>query len=240
MVDVEKAGEGEDPSAIPRSVRRSAWVRLLALAAGVVVAAVVAVSVGLPDATQLRADMMAAGPAAPVVFALLYALVTLTPLPKNVLSAIAGLLFGLTTGTAIVLSGALVGALAAFGLARVLGREAVERITGRRLARIDGLLRRSGVLAVLGVRLVPVVPFTAVNYAAGLTAVRKRDYLIGTGLGIVPGTIAYVSLGAYGTSPGSWPFVVAVLALVALTAGGGAAASRYRRRSKPAKRTTQP
>lgn len=208
-----------------------------------VVTAGVAVSVGLPDASQLRADMVTAGPGAPVVFALLYALVTLTPLPKNVLTAFAGLLFGLMAGTVIVLSGALLGALAAFALGRVLGREAVERITGRRLARIDDLLSRHGLLAVLGVRLVPVVPFTAVNYAAGLTAVRNRDYLIGTALGIIPGTIAYVSLGAFGTSPGSWPFVLAVLALVALTLGGAAAASRYRRRSTsgtPGDRTTQP
>jgi uncharacterized membrane protein YdjX (TVP38/TMEM64 family) len=210
------------------------WGRLVVLVSVVVVAAVVAVAVGLPDSAQLRTDVVAVGPAAPAVFVLLYALVTLVPLPKNVLTVIAGLLFGLMEGAVIVLLGALLGASAAFGLGRVLGREAVERLTGRRVARIDSLLSRHGVLAVLGVRLVPVLPFTAINYAAGLTAVRTRDYLIGTALGIVPGTIAYASLGAYGTSPASWPFTVAVLALVALTAGGAAAAHRYRRRSRPA------
>jgi uncharacterized membrane protein YdjX (TVP38/TMEM64 family) len=217
------------------------WIRLVVLVFLVVAAAVLAVSVGLPDAAQLRADIAAAGPAAPLVFVLLYALVTLAPLPKNVLTVIAGLLFGLVEGAIIVFLGALLGASAAFVLGRLLGREAVERLTGRRVARIDSLLSRHGLWAVLGVRLVPVLPFTAINYAAGLTAVRNRDYLIGTALGIIPGTIAYASLGAYGTSPGSWPFTVAVVALVALTAGGAAAAHRHRRRSEPtADRTRRP
>ncbi|MDQ3453171.1 MAG: VTT domain-containing protein, partial [Actinomycetota bacterium] len=78
--------------------------------------------------------------------------------------------------------------------------------------------------------LVPVLPFTAINYAAGLTAVRLRDYALGTALGIIPGTVAFVALGAYGSTPGSWPFVVAVVALVALITGGAAVARRSRRR----------
>jgi uncharacterized membrane protein YdjX (TVP38/TMEM64 family) len=208
--------------------------RLIVLAAIILVAAVVAGLIGLPDPEQLAADVAAIGPAAPAGFVLLYAVVKLVPLPKNVLTVIAGLLFGLVGGTVLTLLGALLGAVAAFGLGRVLGREAVERITGRRAARLDDLLRRRGFLAVVRVRLVPVLPFTAINYAAGLTAVRNRDYLIGTALGIIPGTIAYASLGAYGTSPGSWPFAVAILALVALTVGGAAAAHRYRRSSERA------
>ncbi|MDK3257367.1 TVP38/TMEM64 family protein [Blastococcus capsensis] len=212
--------------------RRLVWGRLTLLVLVVTLGAVVAALVGLPDAEQLRADVAAMGRAAPALFILLYAVATLAPLPKNVLSAAAGLLFGLVEGLVVVLLGALLGALAAFALGRALGRDAVERLTGARVARVDALLGRYGLLAVLGVRLVPVLPFTAINYAAGLTAVRIRDYVIGTALGIIPGTVAYVALGAYGTSPGSWPFVVAVLALVVLTAGGAVAARRYRRRGR--------
>ncbi len=210
---------------------RAVWVRLGVLAIIVSAGVAVAVLVGLPDPAQLRSDIAAAGVAAPVLFVVLYAVLTLAPLPKNVLAAVAGLLFGLGVGVAIVLLAALIGALTAFGLGRMLGREAVERMTGARVARVDDLLRRRGVLAVLTVRLVPVLPFTAINYTAGLTAVRTRDYVIGTALGIVPGTIAYVALGAYGTSPGSWPFVLAVVALVALTTSGAAMARRYRNRA---------
>ncbi|WNV77698.1 VTT domain-containing protein [Geodermatophilus sp. DSM 44513] len=225
--------EGTGGPPVRRSRRPAGWVRpaLLVLAVGLV--AVVAAAVGLPDVARLRAGVAGLGPAGPLAFALLYAAVTLTPLPKTVLSAAAGVLFGLLTGVAVVLAGALLGAVAAFALARALGRDTVERLTGSRVARLDALLGRRGLPAVLAVRLVPVLPFTAVNYLAGLTAVRFRDYLAGTALGIVPGTVAFVTLGAHGSSPGSWPFVLAVLALVALSAGGAAAARRLRRPPNP-------
>ncbi len=209
--------------------------RLLVLGAVLAVATVVAVVVGLPEPERLRAGVVAAGPAGPAVFVGLYAAATLAPVPKTVLSAAAGLLFGLVEGVLLVWVAALSGAVIAFALGRALGRGAVERLTGARMARVDALLGRRGLAAVLGLRLVPVLPFTAVNYGAGLTAVRPRDYVIGTALGILPGTVAYVALGAYGTSPGSWPFVAAVVALVVLAAGGAvgsrrAAARRVRAR----------
>ncbi len=173
------------PPVDQRTVRLT-WGRLLVLAAIILVAAVAAGLIGLPDSELLAADVAAIGPAAPAVFVLLYAVVTLVPLPKNVLTVVAGLLFGLVEGTGLALLGALLGAVAAFGLGRVLGRDAVERITGRRVARVDAVLSRHGFLAVLAVRLVPVLPFTAINYAAGLTAVRNRDYLIGPPSGSSP------------------------------------------------------
>lgn len=129
-------------------------------------------------------------------------------------------MFGLAAGIAIVLVAAVLGAIVAFGLGRTLGRDAVQRFTGTRVARVDALLRRRGILAVIGLRLVPVVPFTAVNYAAGLTSVGVRDYVLGTAVGIVPGTVAYVALGVYGTEPDQWPFVAAVIVLLALSIGG--------------------
>jgi uncharacterized membrane protein YdjX (TVP38/TMEM64 family) len=98
--------------------------------------------------------------------------------------------------------------------------------TGTRVARVDALLARRGLVAILASRLVPVLPFTGINYAAGLTAIRLRDFVLGTAIGIVPGTVAYVALGAYGTSPTSWPFVTAVAALLVLSLGGVWVASR--------------
>ena len=212
---------------------RSAVLRLSALGALLVVLVAAAVVVGVPDTDVLRARVAGLGPAAPVVFVLLYAAATLLPLPKNVITAVAGLLFGLVDGVLLVLPGAMLGALAAFGLGRWLGRDAVERFTGTRVARVDALLARRGLVAILVSRLVPVLPFTGINYAAGLTAIRPRDFVLGTAIGIVPGTVAYVALGAYGTSPTSWPFVTAVVALLVLSLGGAWLASRRRRVSGP-------
>jgi hypothetical protein len=135
---------------------RAVWVRLVVFVAIVAAAGTIAGIVGLPDVERLRTGIASAGPGAPALFVLLYAVATLAPVPKNVLATVAGVLFGLALGIVVVLLGALLGALAAFALGRALGRATVERITGARVARVDALLRRRGLLAVIGVRLVPV------------------------------------------------------------------------------------
>jgi len=128
----------------------------------------------------------------------------------------------------VSVTGAVVGARVGFGLARVLGRGAVERLDSDRLQRFDELLRRRGLLAVIGVRLVPLLPFAALNYACGLSAVRPRDYVVDTAIGILPGAAAFVTIGAFGASPGSVPLLLAVGGLAVLVVGGLVAARRCR------------
>ena len=202
--------------------------RAAALVLFVAVAVLVGVLVPLPSVDEVRTAVAGLGPWGGPALALGYAAVTLTPAPKNVLSIAAGLAFGFWAALLWVYLGALLGAAAAFLLGRALGRDAVERFTGARVARVDDLLARRGLLAVVGVRLVPVVPFTAINYVAGLTAVRRRDYALGTALGIVPGTVAYVALGAFGLELG-WQAWLALGALGVLTLGGAVVAWRARR-----------
>ncbi len=202
------------------------WVRpvLLLLLLGIGVA--VAVAVGIPPVEDVRAWVRMAGWAGPVAFAGLYAVLTLTPAPATVLSIAAGLLFGLAGGLAVVMTGAMLSAVGAFALSRSLGRRAVQRVDSDRLRRLDDLLRRRGVLAVIGVRLVPVVPFAPLNYLSGLTAVRTRDYVAGTAVGILPAATAYVAIGAFGSEPGSLPFLLAVGGLAVLVVGGLVAVRR--------------
>ena len=214
-------------------------VRAIALGVFVAVAIAVGVLVPLPQLDALRAWTAELGLAGGVGFALLYAVITLTPAPKNVLSVAAGLAFGFGWALAAVYAGALLGAAAAFVLGRGLGRDAVERFTGARVARLDALVRRRGLLAVIGVRLIPVLPFTAINYGAGLTALRRRDYALGTALGIIPGTVAYVALGAFGLELG-WPAWTAVGLLGALTLAGAVLAGVRRRRGAEQPSTRAP
>ena len=225
---------GSDTHATPDQGRRWTVIfRALALSVFVAVAVAVGLLVPLPSIDQLRENVDALGWAGGVVFALTYAAITLTPAPKNVLSVAAGLVFGFGDALVLVYAGALLGAAAAFGLGRALGRAAVERYTGSRVARLDELVRRRGLMAIIGVRLIPVIPFTAINYGAGLTAVRRRDYALGTALGIIPGTVAYVALGAFGLQLG-WPAWVAIGVLGALTVAGAIWAERGRRVSRRA------
>jgi len=208
--------------------------RLAALVVLVGVGVAVAVTVGVPSPTQLQARFAALGPWSGVVFAAVYAAVSLSPLPKTVFTIAAGALFGVPLGLLVVITGATVGALAALYLGRWLGRDAVHRFTGIRTGRFDEQLERRGLWAVLVARLIPVVPFTGFNYLAGLTALRVRDFVLGTVVGMVPATAAYLAVGAYGFQPGSWPFLTAVAALLLLSAAGLVAAGVRRRRERRA------
>ena len=211
---------------------RGAVLRLAALVAVIGIAILIAVIIGIPTSTQLRSHFTGMGAGAPLLFATIYAAATLSPLPKSVFTLAAGAVFGLTEGLLVVLAGAIGGAVLAFYLARALGRDGVQRLTGVRADRFDEQIARRGFLTVLIARLIPIVPFTVVNYVAGLTAIQVRVFLAATALGILPATTAYVALGAYGSRPGSWPFWLAIGALVALTGIGGGA--HWRRRRAPA------
>ncbi len=220
----------DDATSRPQPARPSSTLVVRAIAFVVFVALAVAVGliVGVPSLDEVQRAVESWGWAGGAVFVALYAAITLTPAPKNVLSIAAGLVFGFGGALVLVYAGALLGAAAAFGLGRWLGRDAVERYTGTRVARFDELVRRRGLAAVIGVRLIPIIPFTAINYGAGLTAVRRRDYAIGTAVGIIPGTVAYVALGAFGLEFG-WPAWVAIGVLGALTLAGAIWAERGRR-----------
>ena len=226
---------GSTPASASASVRahRSAVLRLVALALFIVVVIVAGLVVPVPNVEQVRAAATSAGAAGAVVFVVGYVVLTLTPIPKSVLNVAAGLTWGFVGGSLLVYLGSVLGATLAFLIGRSLGRDAIERFTGARVARVDEMLRHHGLATVIGVRLIPVLPFTAINYTAGLPAVRRSDFALGTALGIIPGTLAYVALGAFGLELG-WPFWLAVGVLGGLTTIGVFLADRARRQTRPA------
>ncbi len=197
---------------------RTALIKAGALVLVVLGAVGLALVLGSPDIAAMRSRVDAAGMWGPALFFGLYAALALIPVPKALLTVAGGALYGLWGGAGLSLAGALVGAILSFGAGRLLGREAVDRLTRGRLARVDALLADHGLSAVLIVRLVPIVPFIAINYASGLSGVRFRHYVLGSALGMVPGSLAYAALGAYGTHP--WGLAAAGSALIILVVGG--------------------
>lgn len=212
-----------------RSAGRHAILRLVLLL--LFVAAAVSVGLLLPpiDIDGLRARFEGLGFGGVALFAIVYALITLSPVPKGILNIAAGVVWGFAVGAATVYVGALLGAAGAFAIARGLGRDGVMRLIGSRARGVDDLLARRGFLAILGLRLVPVVPFTGLNYASGLTGVSFRVYMAATALGIIPGTLAYVALGAFGIEAGPL-FWVALAALGVLSLAGAVTGLVLRRR----------
>ncbi|WP_036336045.1 TVP38/TMEM64 family protein [Modestobacter caceresii] len=230
----------QDPAAAPLSRRPVARLRrlpartlcrALLLVALVVAGGAVALTADLPDVATLRdwlADVGLLGWAALVAG---LALATLAPVPRTALSLLAGVLAGFWGGLALALTSGVLGAAAGFLLARRLGREVVTRLAGPRLARADARLSERGLLAVLIGRLTPIVPFTVVSYAAGLSGMRWRDFLAGSALGLVPGTVLHVSIGAtVGASGlGGVPLLASLAPLTVALVVLGVATQRRRR-----------
>lgn len=212
--------------------RRGLWVRAAALLLLLAGAAAITAVVGLPSQSQLRHTVHGWGWWAPIGFAGLYAAVTLSPLPKTVFTVLAGAIFGIPVGMVSVLAGAMLGAVTANLLARRLGRQAVQRIARGRLDRLQGALAARGFTTVLVARLIPVLPFTTINYLAGLTRIPLPAFTTATVLGIIPATTAYVVLGAYDTRPSAWLFWAATGTLAVLTAAGLVAGVVRRRRGR--------
>ncbi len=165
----------------------------------------------------------AAGWWAPVVFLLLYGTVTVVPVPRTVLTVTAGVLFGSVLGVLLAVAGTVLAAALAFGLVRLLGARVVERFADHRvLVAVRRRLDRSGLLAVASLRLIPALPFSAVNYAAGLSGVRFAPYAAGTLLGILPGTVAVVVLGDAVAGGSPHPALIAVSVVCGAVGAAGA------------------
>lgn len=174
---------------------RSARARWLLLAGVLLVAVVVALVVPLPAPLTVRDRVEALGAWAPVTFLLVHALVTTTPLPRTVFSLSAGVLFGPWLGLALCLVASTASAAAAFAISRRLGGRAIDRLGPRRVRAVESRLSSRGLLSVTSARLVPAIPFAPLNYTFGVTSVRWWHYLVGTAIGLVPGTSAVVLLG---------------------------------------------
>ncbi len=198
---------------------RRVGIGVLALAAAV--ALVLAVrAVGVPD---VRGAVAEAGPWAPALFVLLSAAFTVLPVPRTVFTVAAGVLFGSVTGVGLAVLGTTLAAVVAFWLVRLVGGLFVERHAPRRaLHWVRARLDRNGLLAVASLRLIPVVPFAVLNYAAGLSGVRFGPYVLGTVLGILPGTVAVVVLGDAATGGRPHPALLVVSVLGGLIGLGGA------------------
>ncbi len=145
---------------------------------------------------RLTAAVDSLGVWGPVVFIAGYALACVAFVPASLLTLAAGAIFGLVRGTVFVFTAATLGAFFSFLIARYLAR---DWVSGRvqqdpRFAAIDAAIGEQGRKVVFLLRLSPVIPFTVLNYALGLTRVRGADFLLAS-VGMLPGTLLYVYSG---------------------------------------------
>jgi uncharacterized membrane protein YdjX (TVP38/TMEM64 family) len=126
------------------------------------------------------------GPLAVLIGFLLGSLIAF---PVTVLIVVTALIFGPILGFFYALTGTLLGAIASYGVGSQLGRNTVRQLAGSRINQLSNRLAKRGILTVAVIRMVPIAPFTVVNMVAGASHIRFRDFVLGTLLGMGPGTL---------------------------------------------------
>lgn len=215
--------------------RGAALLRVASLATAVVVVFVFVASSGSLSSERVRDAVDPLGAAAVPVFIVVSALLTCALFPGPLLAGASGLLFGTALGTPVSIAAATLGAVLAFSIARFAAHDAVEQLAGRRLAPLQAWIERRGFWAVLYARIAPGVPYSLVNYAAGLTRVPLAAFAAATALGAAPRAFAYTALGGSLDDLTSPEAIVAMaaLAIMALTGLVLLRAERRRGRGRP-------
>src|SRR5918997_358456 len=190
---------------------------------------------GRGDIAGLRDYIVSFGLWAPVASCFLMVLQALVaPVPSFLITFANGLAFGVFWGWLLSLFGHVLAAAVCFWISRALGRGPVEVFVGRTgLESADRWFARWGVYAVFVGRLIPGVAFDVISYAAGLTRMSFRNFLIATTLGILPQTFLYSYLGRQA------PEYVALFMITSTLVVAGVvtvAVIRYRRERRRPKR----
>ena len=175
--------------------------RLMRIVLFTVLAAAIAFAIIFRDQLDpgaLKAWVRDAGPVAPLLFILVYALAAVLFLPGSVITLAGGALFGPVLGTLYNLTGATLGATLAFLIARYLASDWVSERAGGRVKQLIQGVEGEGWRFVAFVRLVPLFPFNLLNYALGLTRLGVLPYVIATCIFMLPGAFAYTYLGYAG------------------------------------------
>jgi uncharacterized membrane protein YdjX (TVP38/TMEM64 family) len=118
-----------------------------------------------------------------------------TMFPRPLITLFAVIAFGPWLGFACSMTGILLAALVTYVVGVALPADTACRLAGPRMESLAGVLRRRGLIACVAVRIVPVAPFAVVGLAAGNIAIKPVDFMLGTLIGMLPGTLTTTVFG---------------------------------------------
>jgi len=166
------------------------------------------------------AQNLAASPFALPGTLLAFVIAGLVVFPVNLLTAATMLVFGPWPGFAYALAGGTLSAAVLYEIGLRLARDRVRALAGARALRMSERIAQRGMLAVIFLRIVPVAPFSLVCLVAGASHISRRDYLLGTAIGLAPGVLMAAlfidrALDALRhPGPGTWLLLAGVIALI--------------------------
>ncbi|WP_187424250.1 TVP38/TMEM64 family protein [Campylobacter concisus] len=169
---------------------------------------------------------------APMIYVLCFAILPIFLFPVPILAVVAGTAFGLFAGSLYTIIGAMINSVLMFYIARFLGFRAVSAFTQNSKSKILKTLGEPGgkFSLILILRLMPLVPYNALNYACGVMNVSLRDYVVATFVGIVPATFIMVNLGEKALDMRSNGFIIACVLMAALVVLSSWGAKKIRAR----------
>lgn len=207
-------------STMKRSISKKQAFKLLVL---LLLAAGSIITLRFLSLQEMRNSIESFGSAAPAAYIAAFAVLPIFLFPVPPLALASGILFGVLKGTLYTLAGASINATLMFFLSRFIARDTVERLIRTKVSENmqEKLLtdRQQSVTYIFFIlRLVPLVSYNLINYAAGITKIRYGNYMLSTITGILPGTIVFLNMGDKLLNIRSMEFVLSVVLLLALTA----------------------
>jgi uncharacterized membrane protein YdjX (TVP38/TMEM64 family) len=144
----------------------------------------------------IRGLVLSYGTLSIVAYELLHALRPFTFLPVTPFTIAGGYIYGHAYGLLFATIGTTLAAMVTFTLSRYLFRDYVKKRLSAHYAGLDRRFDDSGILTVAALRVIPILPFDAVGYVAGVSSISIRDYLLGTLIGELPGAFVLTMLGS--------------------------------------------
>ncbi len=198
-----------------RGLKQTRLLKFAIIAAIILVAVFLMQKIGVSELRELIGEHVLF---APMIYVLCFAILPIFLFPVPILAVVAGAAFGLFAGSLYTIIGAMINSVLMFYIARFLGFRAVSDFTQNSKSKILKTLGEPGgkFSLILILRLMPLVPYNALNYACGVMNVSLREYVVATFVGIVPATFIMVNLGEKALDMRSNGFIIACILMVVL------------------------
>src|SRR5215203_4714226 len=186
------------------------------------------------DHDKVREEIDSLGVAGPLLILALALLHSVVFYPAEIVDAAAGFAYGFFPALVLVMAGWLLNGLACWAIGRSIARPLLDRWFGaERFERVERAIERGGPTLLLAMRLIPILPFSIVSYAAGAARVPAGRFLWTTALGYLPITVLSVYFGTRleGLALTDPLVIGSALALLALLGAGHWTMRRQARRS---------